>query len=374
MCPQILAAATLGGASDDPSAIELLVFGRGIDNAIWYTSAAVADVAPSWPSNRTWESLGGGPFLGQPAALTWFDGERVSVVATSDPGHEVRMITFSGANMSTMVLDGWEDMGGPTASPLALCLVKGRRLDLWSAIGETVSHNFFVGNETYDAFWAPDESGEWQGSIDFNTVLTARPGVLCRPATFFHDLVIYGADNQVRHATYSDDKGWTPVSNRGGKFAGEPVVVAVGPDRFDFFGVGEKDSALYHFTWTTSGGYTALENVGGSFESVPSVVVTGSSAAPRLDVVALGTNDRLQHRTMVGTEWAMDWEDLGVFGNSAPMLVNISSTQPQRVAVFVIGDDGQVNQTMWQVSEEPSWQGLEWTTMGGNLTTSFYQM
>jgi hypothetical protein len=128
---------------------------------------------------------------------------------------------------------------------------------------------------------------------------------------------------------------------------------------------------MYHFTWTKDGGYTALEDAGGSFQSVPSVAVTGSGS--RVDVVALGTNDRLQHRVLQGLKWASEWEDLDVFGNSAPLLVNITNTQPEKVGVFVVGFNGEVNQTTWSASSELSWRSLVWKGMGGNMTTEFYR-
>lgn len=102
---------------------------------------------------------------------------------------------------------------------------------------------------------------------------------------------------------------------------------------------------------------------------------TTTSSQPRIDIVALGTNDQLRHRVLQGAEPISDWEDIGVFGNSAPLLINLTSSnvQPERVAMFVMGTDGQVNQTVWDVvPSELSWKNLVWTSMGGNLSTEFY--
>lgn len=81
---------------------------------------------------------------------------------------------------------------------------------------------------------------------------------------------MYDENGSVRHITYNDATFWSPSSNtvRGGPFQGEPVLVPVGPDRFEFLGVG-MDRALYHFTWTDSNGYSQMQNLGGSFLSVP---------------------------------------------------------------------------------------------------------
>lgn len=261
----------------------------------------------------------------------------------------------------------WEVLGGPLSAPVSTCSVFGSRPDLWSSTDDDIKHNFGAG-EKYDAKWNVASDGQWTTDYFFDTKITSRPGVLCRSSVYFHDLVVYGTDGAVRHAQFSDKTGWTPASNRGGKMVGEPVVVEVNGERIDFFGIGE-DKHMYHFTWTSDGGYTPLEDAGGSFQSVPSVAVTG--AGSRVDVVALGTNDRLQHRVLKGLTWASDWEDLGVFGNSAPLLVNITKTQPEKVGVFVVGERGEMNQTTWSASSNLSWKDLVWKGMGGNMTTEF---
>jgi hypothetical protein len=84
-------------------------------------------------------------------------------------------------------------------------------------------------------------------------------------------------------------------------------------------------------------------------------------------VVALETNDRLQHRVL------SEWEDLVVFGNKAPLLVNITMTEPEKVRVFVIGETGEVNQTTWTVGPELSWKDLSWEAMSGNMTKELYR-
>jgi len=303
----------------------------------------------------------------QPSALTWSSGTTVSVFAASDPDHTVQMKRFN----STEPPSQWEDLAGPVVSAIGACAINDTRPDIWVTSGKNPGHNFL---DPKGVFWAPGLSEKWQGSVDFGTALTARPGVVCRPDEYFHDLVVYSEiDKSVRHATFRDRGGWTRPSNRGGKFLGEPVVVASGSERFDFFGIGEGDAAMYHFSWSKSGGYTELMNVGGSFESVPAVVSTGTDAEVRIDVLALGSNDRLQHRVLQGTQWSSEWENLGVFGNSAPTMVNITNVTPARVGIFVLGEGGEVNQTAWTVSSDLSWKDLVWRGMGGDMTTGYYR-
>ncbi|KAK0644300.1 hypothetical protein B0T16DRAFT_460372 [Cercophora newfieldiana] len=363
VCPQILASAALDAWTSSPT---LLLFVRGIDNSIWYTSAAASSLAPSWPTSQRWQSLASGsPFLSQPSALTWGNGTRASVFALNDPNHMVRTAKF----VDPSKIPEWELIGGPVSSVVSTCAVNGTRPDLWTSSGEAVAHNYGFG-PGYDNAWNVQSQTGWPIDLSFGVKISSRPGVLCRSSPSVHDLVVYGEDGAVRHMQYSETAGWTPSTNRGGKFLGEPVVVEVNGERLDFFGIGE-DKRMYHFTWTKDGGYTLLEDVGGSFQSVPSVAVTGRGS--RLDVLALGANDHLQHRVLQGSRWASEWEDLGVFGNSAPLLVNMTRTEPEKVGVFVIGAAGEVNQTTWTASSDLSWKNLIWKGMGGSMTTEFYR-
>jgi len=373
VCPQILAAAQL--PSQDGWDLDVMLFARGIDNDIWRTFVPVTGPL-SLQEDQVWKKLNGGPFLSQPSALIWSNSTRLSVAAVSDPDHTVKALLYSHIERDSATHVPWTSLSGPATSALAMCTVNGTRLDLWTASGRNVAHNLWQGNSTADIFWSPDVQPRWQLTRDFGMDISGRPAIACRRDTYYHDLVVRGLDGAVRHSTFKDGTGWTAVSNRGGNLRGEPVVVAVGDDRFDFFGVGAgKDAAMFHFTWTKPGGYTAMEKLGGSFQSVPSVVVTGPAENPRIDVVALGTDDMLWHGALVGSKWWAHWERLDVFGNSAPLLTKIEVPPPwsPMVAAFVLGMDGQVNHTLWNVSSEFSWRGLAWTSMGGNLTAEYYR-
>ena len=347
-----------------------MVFARGVDNAVWMNSAPTSGLN-TWPRSQQWQSLGGAPFLTQPSAVTWMSGTRVSVFAVTNPEHRVSMKTFTGsvANAST-----WKNLGGPVGTALAACTLNDTRHDLFAASGTDALHNLFTGNQTADRWRIPEDWGNvgWERIVDFDVAIaSSRPGLACRQDRFYHDVIVYDPTGAARHVTYTDQSFWSPSTRLGGSFKGEPVLVAVRADRFDFFGVG-TDKALYYFTWTNAAGAGPMQNLGGSFESVPSAVVTGNLDNPRIDVLALGTNHQLQHRVIQNSSPVSEWEDLGVFGNSAPLLVNLTNTTPQRVAAFVLGRGGELNQTMWTVSRDLSWKNLVWTSMGGNLTTEFH--
>ena len=365
-CPQILAAA-VEETSDTTTALHF--FARGVDRAIWHTSAPPSSSGGGDPSYTAFARFFDGAFASQPAALAWGAGtaespRQVGVFAVSDPDRGVRLKTLRGADGSG------EDVGGPAAGPVAVCLVDGARPDLWAVALTGVAHNYGGDNAT-DVFWSQGRNVPWQGSAEFGTIVRGgRPGVVCRRDEFMHDVVVYGeADGAVRHSAWSASTGWTRSANLGGKFQGEPLVVGVGNGRFDFFGIGE-DKAMHHLMWTAAGGFTPLENIGGSFASAPSAAVTGRD---RIDVVAMGTSDTLQHRVLQGVKWVNEWEDLGVFADSAPLLVNVTikPTGVEKVGAFVVGKGGEVNHTMWTASSDLSWKNLVWTSLGGNMTTQF---
>jgi len=225
-------------------------------------------------------------------------------------------------------------------------------------------------------YWAPDLSPSWQLSADWKADPTSkgRPAVACRADDFGHDLMIYdGTGKNAKYSSYSDKTSWTPIFtlDSGSSFKGfqsDPVMLASANTRLDFFGIG-VDGAMYYGAWNKQDGHSPLVNLGGSFQSVPSAVVTKSG---RVDVIALSTRDTLQHRVLQGGKWSLDWEDLGVFGNSAPLAFNLT-TNPETVGLFVLGTNGELNQTVWTVSNDLSWKGLKWAGMGGNLTASYFR-
>ena len=230
----------------------------------------------------------------------------------------------------------------------------------------------------FHKFYTPDPNlaSTWVEDVDQREFREIKPasslGVVCRNSTTKYHLVVYTQGNgTVTHAMWSGNSttgGWTYWNNRGGSFVGDPVLVAVGDERVDFFGIG-VDFAMYHFTWSASVGYSSLDSLGGSFASIPSVLV--SSDGGRIDAIVLGRDGRIKHRALKGSVWGPDWEDLGGFGNSAPVAVYMDSV-PQHVALFVIGRNGDLTFTTWTVDDSVSWRGLEpWKSIGGNFSVNY---
>ncbi|KAK1751297.1 hypothetical protein QBC47DRAFT_417235 [Echria macrotheca] len=380
VCPQILASAL-----HDTS---LSLFARFRDNNIWTATTPITSLTPHWPippssspKQRTpWTPLGpAGPFLSQPTAQTWHPANsslKIAVTALGDPDRGARLLQFDSATQTWT--SEWRNLLGSLSSPVSLCAsMNSSRLDLWGSAGGSVAHNFFR-RGTADLFWAPDSSPDWQGSATFTGKnMVGRPAVVCRDgnSVYLHELVVYDEVGTMVHTRFSDKGGWArpfalDTVPGGVKFQGEPVVLDTAGGRLDFFGVGKDDGAVYHGFWTEGTGYSVLTGLGGKVESVPSVVATKDGQ--RIDMVALGAGDTLLHRVYQGGRWSDEWEDLGVFGDSAPLLVRLGTT-PESVAVFVVDVMSELNQTLWTVSDEVSWKGLKWKGMGGDLTFSFFR-
>lgn len=349
----------------------VMVFARGNDKDIWYNTASTAAM-PSWPEGQQWEPLRGGPFFSQPTAISWSvnDTARVSVTAVSDPEGNALMRQFIAPSSRWDAT--WQNQLGSFTSPISLCIVEDRRLDGWAIQGGIVRHNYYIKNK--DSFLSPAESKEWQDPLGIGeTGLVAQPGITCRHHSNVHDVFVYSSGSGSLKHTAFGKSGWLPVATYAGGpsggFQGNPTVLATGDRRTDFFGIG-KDGAMYHGYYSEDDGHPSLTNLGGSFRSVPAAVRTASG---RVDVLALGDKDTLMHRTLIGNEWSPEWEDLDIFGDSAPTLANFT-TKPETVGLYVMGTNGEVNQTVWTVGSGLSWKGLKWKSMGGSLTTDFMGM
>lgn len=233
-------------------------------------------------------------------------------------------------------------------------------------------------------FWEPDK-GRWLSPEDSilwdetpggNQVAGSVPAVLCRDSKVQHDMVLYSPSGVAKYRSYSNDTGawgtWTDIPGAGAtRFAGDPVTVAVGDDRWDFFGIDAVNNQLQHSKWTTSGGFSKMETVGNQrFQSVPSVVVTDND---RIDVVALGQDDSIKHQALVGTVWNDDWETVGEFGNSAPLVTSFKCNQSTCMGILVVGDGGRLQFSYWATTPSTKWKAVasRWLDLGRNLTTEY---
>ncbi|KAL8381341.1 hypothetical protein RB595_005551 [Gaeumannomyces hyphopodioides] len=188
-----------------------------------------------------------------------------------------------------------------------------------------------------------------------------------------HKTAVYRTSFAVQNETWSP-----PATVHPANFAADLVAVAVGgddddDDRLAFFGLG-VNGQVWTSNWTSPAGWGNARSIGGfGFQSVPVVINTGST----IEVVALGSDDRLKHRSLKGGQWsdapgeAGGWEDLAVQGHSAPQAVYIGG--PDRlVALMVVGRGRQLNLTVFSIPDDGVWsRRAVWRSAGGNFSTSF---
>ncbi|KAH9886610.1 hypothetical protein F4778DRAFT_758485 [Xylariomycetidae sp. FL2044] len=344
-CNQILSAVSFND--------ELHVFAVGGEKAMW---SKVHD-GSSWADD--WTNLDG-RFGGQPAAVAWNDNTRITVFGLEESGTVTRK-EFQNGSWGGQ----WNPMRNVGSSAIGACHVDTDgidRPDVWvrNANGSNnLIHDFYA----RDRGVYSDEDAAWELGAGGNS--WSSPAAVCRDSATYHNLFIYDENQRsVQHNYFSGEKLWSGWDDRGGAFQGDPVAVAMSNARVDFFGLGE-DGDLYWFAWS-SGQYSPLQSLGGKFLSIPSVVATNQD---RIDVVAVGSDDRLKHRSLKGSSWAPAWDDLGMWANSAPLIVQHGS-QPSRIGLFVLGEDRDLMYAAWEITDDLSWSNMSaLESIGGNFTT-----
>jgi hypothetical protein len=128
---------------------------------------------------------------------------------------------------------------------------------------------------------------------------------------------------------------------------------------------------MYYAEWsTTTTNYSKTETIGGSFESAPHILVTGNR---RLDVLAVGTDNKLMHKARVGGTWAGDWEPLGGYFNSVPMAFQSDSGGEPWIAVFGLGPNGHMIHGRWTATDEFNWGEGQWFDDAGDISPSWFR-
>ncbi|RYP84873.1 hypothetical protein DL769_001067 [Monosporascus sp. CRB-8-3] len=290
-CPQILA--------DVPYDQGFHVFARGKDQAIWTRRYYGLAWTRNWESlGKRFQALGGNILSILHSSSSWAEGLKVMKHPIEDPVATCRStITIQSGPMSSFVVR-WGDTR--------------RVLHTWFDLDKPICYR--------DRGWVNTLGGN----------AASMPVVVCCEANIRHDVAIYNRDGgSVQHNQWQDDVSGARVS---------------------FFGTG-TDGAIYHLRWTGTAGYTPLENLGGQFQSGSSVVTQSSG---RIDVVALGADNKLEHQGLIRGTWSSGWEDIGrdvAAANSAPQPVRYG-TEPIRVVIFVIGADDDLFFSTWNVTQD----------------------
>ncbi|KAB5563124.1 hypothetical protein GE09DRAFT_1219700 [Coniochaeta sp. 2T2.1] len=409
ICPQVIA------VPQNYAAGRLAIFARGTDNLIHYRysppNAQPKTTARSGGGGTTgatgWQSIPGVEFLSQPTAMAWNGSGQVQVAAIASGERSTGQRAARGNVFTTSIrpelrdatFEPWFNLGETAAGAAPMCVVpratwyaaygaeqKGNvtvadRLDVWTVHtgSRSVVHDFWAPDR--DAWMSPETSTGWDERGGRDGIVGSVPAVTCRDGEVQHDLLVYTPQGTARWRTYSNRTGnwsdWEEI--KGTRFMGDPVTVAVGSDRWDFFGIEAGSKVLQHARWTAKGGMSGLEPVGNlTLASVPSVVVAAMGREQKIDVVALGSDDRVMHQCLVGATWNQDWEAVLNFGNSAPALTYFRAEDGNNsTAILVLDEFGGMSYAHWTTTASRTWNDnvyMNWTSLGGNWTTDYMQV
>jgi len=286
--------------------------------------------------------------------------------------------------------NSWEALGESVAGPVGLCKIPAgyvnagvdpaERIDQWVISRESrgILHDFW--NNVIEGFQEPSTYKDWEISPSGQPSASSVTA-LCRKEDPVHTLLMFanGTDSvRFRHYTGST-RTWNPWVDIGGRFKGDPVLVPVNETYFTFFGI-HVESDIVTFNWTNATGVgfrPALTSLGGNFTSMPSAIISSTNPL-RVDVVGLGLDGTYKHKAFQDGKWTKDWEDLGVRGNSAPLLYKFEVKpgpglgEPRNQTLMAaIGEDNQLRYATWDTSTKIPWNELVagWAIAGGNLTT-----
>jgi len=87
----------------------------------------------------------------------------------------------------------------------------------------------------------------------------------------------------------------------------------------------------------------------------------------RVDVLGVGSDDHLYHKSLAGSNWSSNWDDLGGPVNSCPAGILFSGGSSQ-AAIFGVGMNGELF-TGNVSSISYSWGSSGWKSLGGQFAS-----
>ena len=342
VCPSLLSVTKV--SNDPPRAF---VFGRGKDSAVWYRETD----GDKWLGG--WKSLGG-DMRSQVMAASTRDG-RVFVVGYA--GNQT--IRYKAYNESRWGVD-WLELGGAAQSAPYATLCGSSSVEIGIRGTSLEGQRIWLSQPSTSSSWS-----KWEnlgGGLSSSLVIGCTQG-LFRVAV----LGFQGALKPMFHKTWAYDwGGWVQV---GGDFRGDLAITTRNEEELLTFGITSKLTMQYN-NWTRIGiDKNQLFELGGSFQSVPVVLVLSTN---RLDVLAVGTDDRLKHRALIGQTWTPQWQDLGGAFNSTPAVVSMAK---DKVTVYGLGVDGAMFHGSWTVSSGFDWIGDgNWQSDGMSFSMEWFGM
>jgi hypothetical protein len=270
---------------------------------------------------------------------------------------------------------GWQELGGRFVSPPVVALRDQFTFDI-VALGTNneVYHKYWDGSA-----WHPSQTA-WEA---LGGVLVSSPeiaGEYSASAPFSPMIFGIGTDNQMYYK-YWDNNLWKPSqsgwTSLGGLFVSPPSTAGVetfSPARampFNVFALGTANQMLHRY-WDGSSWQPAdWESLGGTFVNVPAGA--GMSSDVQFDIVGLGTDNQLYHKTFLQSTntWSPEtgWEAVngGFVLVSTPAIVE-SGVPLNRVDVFGLGTDNQMYNNWKPYFGGKGWNG--WARLGGTFNSA----
>jgi hypothetical protein len=162
---------------------------------------------------------------------------------------------------------------------------------------------------------------------------------------------VVGTDKAGKMLHY-DNGNWGEIP--GGKFHRAPTICSWGGERLDVFALGDNWQLWHSYRNTHAGAWTPwiddAPTFPGGLASSPASVSWGSG---RIDIVALDDEKGIWHVCYdeASGGW-MGWHPIEGIGTSAP---TICSMRPDRLDIFVRGQDGTVYHRAWDNGWSLGW-------------------
>ncbi|KAK3995524.1 hypothetical protein QBC44DRAFT_348118 [Cladorrhinum sp. PSN332] len=332
VCQPVLAVAQFSNP------LTAFIFGRGQDNAVWYRRTN----GDEWLSD--WESLGG-DMISQPGAASIENGI-VDLFAYAR-NTTIQMKRYSSGSWNAT----WGVLGEGITSPPYVRACGDLQLEVLARglNGDCVRRTY-------------GPARGWTGWENHGGVWSSYPVVGCGPGTWRIAALGYkGAKQPMYVKTWLGT--WSEFGEVGGDFRGSLAIASRTAEESLVFGI-TANLTMQYYNWTRTGeSHNRLEDLGGSFQSSPVLVVTAND---RLDVLAIGTDDQLKHRALIGKTWASEWQNLGGAFNSTPAVVSLL---PGKISVYGLGINGTLFHGTWSMTKAFEWaDGPDWLADGGPLT------
>jgi hypothetical protein len=328
LCPTILS--TLAWPN------KRFVFGLTIQKKVVYKSGN----SSSW--DPTWTDLGG-DFELPPTVVSWGEG-RIDILAVAS---NTRMYwkNFNSTGWSS----NWTSLEGNFSGAPSAASWGPKRIDVFAQGTDGALWHNFLGEQ--DQNWVNWESlgGRFVG----------KPSVAAWGNQNL-DIFVDGSDQGLWHLRW--DGIWHPWESLSEFLGSDPVVVASATKLHGVF-VQRSNGLLcwrgFQTAWLPWLPWQCL--AGKTFESVPVPLVVSSE---RVDVLAVGPNDRLYHMSVVNSKWNQDCDDLGGPLNSAPAVLALPDNH---TAVFGLDNHVEMFTSDWN-SSQPAWTSLSgWRSLGGSF-------